>query len=347
MNPPCRYDFNLPWRGAFIGALFYAGLCSFMVHLARDVSGIIFIGLITLSAMFAVLAVIMITRRLVFPRTLELTDDAILFPHGFPRTRITRILYADIIRMRYGALASSDSFCMMTARGSFEIGAARFSNIEHYRAVRDLVCAKTSILMTRPNKFAPSDWRIWGFPEPILRWNEPEEWPRYRTRLATSKPLLPRLGKAMWFFVRCFGIILLPWLLLSLFRVPTAPTAGYICLAAAVSIFITLIYHWLATIWPVHGTEISFRERGITQFFGKQTMDLNYADCFGWTVAERQFEGRILHILLLQSRTWRGRTHVWEFALPDTNIRDRLMQIFHDKQIPQSPALKPSWESGA
>ena len=338
MNPPRRYDFNLPWRGALIGALFYVGLCVFMAHLAKDFSGVVFSGLIALSAMFAILAVIMITRRLFFPRTLELTDDAILFPHGFPRTRITRILYTDIIRMRYGALASSDSFCMMTARGSFEIGAARFSDIKNYRAVRDLICAKTEILMTRLDKFEPPDWRIWGFPEPILRWVEPADWPRYRTHLVVSKPLVPRLAKALWFFVRCFGIFFIPWLLLCFFGM-TAEPIFFFSASILGTLLITLFYHWLATIWPVHPTEISFREKGITQFFGKQTWDLNYADFSGWAVVERQFEGRILHILLLK-----GRSRIFEFALPDANARDRLVQIFHDKQIPHSPNLKPSWE---
>jgi hypothetical protein len=349
-NTTHQYGFNLPWPATILGGIFYAGLSAYMVYLARDYVGAIFAGLIILSAVFAILCVFMWTRRLVFPRMLELTDDAILYPRGFPRTHIVAVPYADILRVTNHGDGDQTGITVVSGRGSFAITASYFKQIENYHAVKDFICTKTSIAIPRQDQREPlnwGDWRIWGFPEPILRWNEPEEWPRYRTHLATSKPLLPRLGKALWFFVRCFGIILLPWLFLSLFRVPTAPAAGYSCLAAAVSVFITLIYHWWATIWPVHGTEISFRERGITQFFGKQTLDLNYADCFGWTVVERQFEGRTLHILLLQGRTWRGHTHVWEFALPDTNIRDRLVQIFHDKQIPQSPALKPSWESGA
>lgn len=338
MNPSRRYDFNLPWRGALIGSLFYAGLSVFMAHLAKDVSGVIFVGLIALSVMFAILAVVMIMRRLVFPRTLELTDDAILFPHGFPRTRITRILYTDIIRMRYGALASSNSFCMMTARGSFEIGATRFSDIENYNAVRDLICAKTAILMTRLDKFEPSDWRIWGFPEPILRWVEPKDWPHYRTHLVTSKPLLHRLAKALWFFIRCLGIIFLPWLLLCLFQLPTASFAEFLGLSISVTFFFTLL-HWFNATYPVHSTEISFRDKGITQFFGKQDFDSNYHNYSGWAVIERPFEGRILYILLLK-----GRTRVIAFALPDTSTRDRLVQLLIDKKLPQLTDLKPAWE---
>jgi hypothetical protein len=341
MNPARRYDYNLPWRGAVIGGLFYAGLSVLIVHLARDVSGVVFVGFIALSAMFAVLAVFMMMRRLVFPRALEFTEDAVLFPHGFPRTRITRIPYTDIIRMRDAAVASSDSFCMVTGRGSFEIGAAHLHNMDSYHAVKDFICSKSSIVMTRLDKIGPACWRIWGFPEPILRWVEPADWPRYRTHLVVSKPLLPRLAKALWCFARCFGVILLAWLLLQLFQIPTISISGFLWLAIPVTLFFTSL-HWLTATYPVHPTEISFRERGITQFFGKQTWDLNYAYFSSWAVVERQFEGRALHILLLQ-----GRSRVFEFALPDTNTCGRLAQIFHDKQIPHSPDLKPSWESRA
>jgi hypothetical protein len=340
MNQACRYGFNLPWAAAILGVIFYAGLSIYMVYLARDFAGVVYFGFITLSSIFAFLAIFMIARRLVFPRVLELHDDAIVFPHGFPRTRITRISYGDIIRMSEGLAGNNHGLCIVTARGTFQIAASYLPNMENYRAVKDFISSKSSIAMGHCGLLKHGDWRLFGFPEPILHWVEPEDWPRYRTRLATSKPLLLPLAKALWFFTRCFGIIILPWFILRLCRVPTAPTFDYICLSSAVAFFITLIYHWLATIWPVHATVISFRNRGITQFFGKQTRDLNYHDLSGWTVVERQFEGRALHILLLKRRT-----QIIELALPDSNTRDRIVQIFHDKQISHSPDLIPSWES--
>jgi hypothetical protein len=338
MNPLRHYDYNLPWRGAVIGALFYAGLSVLMVHLARDVPGIISVGFFALSATFAVLAVFMVTRRLVFPRVLELTEDAVLFPHGFPRTRISPIPYADIIRMRD---SSNASFWMVTGRGNFEIGAAHLPDLDSYHAVREFICSKASIVMTRLDQIEPADWRVWGFPQPIFRWVEPADWPRYRTHLVVSKPRLPRLAKALWFFVLCFGVFFIPWLLLCFFGLTAEPTFFF---SASIlgTLLITHLCHWLPTIWPVHSTEISFRDKGITQFFGKQTWDLNYVDFSSWAVVERQFEGRILHILLLQ-----GRSRVFEFALPDSSTRDQLAQLFHDKEIPHSPDLKPSWEARA
>jgi hypothetical protein len=151
--------------------------------------------------------------------------------------------------------------------------------------------------------------------------------------------MLPRLAKALWFFVRCFGIILIPWLLLHFFQQPTVSAAGFLGLSIPVTLFFTSL-HWLNATYPARATKISFRDHGITQLSGKQTRDLNYRDCSGWTVVERQFEGRVLQILLLQRRSY-----VVEVVLPDTNTRERLVQLFHDKQIPHAPDLKPSWES--
>ena len=223
----------------------------------------------------------------------------------------------------------------ITPRGSFEIGAVRFPNIEGYRAVREFICSKASIVLTQQSR---SEWRPWGFPEPIIHWVEKNDWPPYRTSLVIAKPLLSRLAKAAWFFVRCFGIILLPWLLLHLFQLPTIPAVAFLCLSIPVTFFFTLL-HWLNATYPIHPKKISFRDKGITVSAPKQSWDLSYHDFSGWTVVERQFEGSTLHILLLQ-----GRTRILAFALPDTSTRKRVEQLFHDKKLPQLPDLKPSWE---
>ncbi len=330
-----RYGFNLPWRGVVTGAVFYAGLSVFTIHLAKDFAGIMFVVLITLSAIFVLLAIIMVARRLVFPRVLELSEDAVLFPHGFPRTRITPIRYADVIQMSW----THTGLEMVTPRGHFEITASHFKEKEGYRAAADFVCRKTAIAMPPQREPEMFDRRRRAFPEPLLNWDEPRELSAYRTRLVVSSPLVPRLAKALWFFVRCLGFFILPWLLLQLFQLPTISTGGFLCVAIPVALFFTLL-HWLSATYPTRYTKISVFDRGITQLSGKQTRSLSYRDCSGWNVVERQFEGQILRILLLQCRAY-----VVEVALPDTSTRDRLVQLFHDKQIPQSLDLKPSWES--
>jgi hypothetical protein len=332
-----RYDFNLPWRGAVIGAVFYVGLSFFMAHLAKNAAGSFSICLISLSAMFALLALFMMARRVVFPRVLELTDDVILFPHGFPKTRITRISHADIIRMRDGALTAHPSFSMATGKGTFEVGAARFKNIEHYHAVRNFICSKTSILLPE-GKSGESVWKTGWSPNPILYWKEPEDYIRYRTHIAVSKPLLLRLARAGWFFARCLGFIFLCWLFFNFSQLPALPDGGFLVLAGFVALFFTSL-HWLNATHPAHVGEITVRENGITELSGKQTRNLNYGDCRGWAIVERKFEGYTFLILLLQRPKY-----VFEVALPDINTRDRLIQIFNGKKIPQLNDLKPSWE---
>jgi len=332
MNSTLRFDYNLPWRGAVIGAIFYVGLSFLIARLAKGVEGVVFFGLIALSAMFALLSLFMIARRLVFPRVLEMNDDAILYPHGFPKTRITRIPYADIIWMRGGGMVNHPSFCITTGRGSFEVGAARFTDIESYHAAKDFIYSKASAKMADKDEQAKIRAT---FPDPI---QESGAWPRYRTHLALSKPLPLRLAKALWFFVRCLGIIFLPWLLLRLFHMPTASIAEFLGLSVSVTIFFTLL-HWLNATYPARETKITVHSNGITQLSGKQTFSWNYRDFSGWAVVERQFEGRILHILMLKRPTY-----VVTFALPDTSTRDQFIQLLRDKQIPQLSDLKPPWE---
>lgn len=344
MNTARRYDYNLPWPAVIACAAFYAGLSAYMVYLAREYVGIIFAFLITLSVILGVLGVIVITRRLVFPRIIELTDDAILYPRGFPKTRITTVPYADILRIENRGEGQDAGLTVITGRGKFAISESYFTHTRSYLAVREFICTKTPIALPREDireQLQLGDWRAWGFPEPILRWNEPEDWPRYRTHLVKSKPLLSRLIRAIWFFTRCFAIISIPWLLLRLLDVPTAEPVAFMCLDGFVSLFITWIFHWLATVWPVHCTEISFRDNGITQFFGKQEFDWNYHQFSSWAIIERQYERRPLFILLLQ-----GTYGITSFAIADIAICDQLAQLLHDKGVPHIPDLRPPWEDG-
>lgn len=274
----------------------------------------------------------MIARRLVFPRFLEVNDDAILFPHGFPRTRNTRISYADIIWLRDGAVASNPSFCLMTCKGVFEIGAARFSDVESYRTVKDFIHDRASLAGPSKDELAKI---LAAFPDPIVA---PADWPRYRTHLVTSKPLLPRLAKALWFFIRCLGIIYLPWLLLHLSGIPTVSFAGFIGLSISAATFFTCVY-WLYKTHPARYSKITIRPNGITELHGKQTWNWSYRDFSGWAMVERLFEGRILYILLLKRPK-----HVVTFVLPDAGTRDRFVQLLRDKNIPHLPELQPPWE---
>ena len=156
MESAHRFDYNLPWGGVAFGVVFYSALSVCTAFWASDTTGLFAVLFTSLSAMFVSLAIFMPVQRLKFPRVLELAEDAILFPHGFPRSRITRIPYGDIIRMSESRFRGPATLCLVTGRGMFEIMEIRLPSIESYRAVRDFVCARTSIVFPSIVEAEPS-----------------------------------------------------------------------------------------------------------------------------------------------------------------------------------------------
>jgi hypothetical protein len=332
-----KYPFNLPWPAIIVGVVFYAAIATYFLNYAREFAGVLRWVLILLSALFASLGIILGTRRLFFPRLLEVNEEAILFPHGFPRTRTTRIPYDEIVRICELGRSGELSLLVFTARGQFDIGTSYLPDFAAYQAIRASISARSPISLSPPLDPARGN-SFQEFPPPLLKWTEPEDWPRYRTYLVTSKPLAPRVLSAFWFFLRSFVIILLPWLLLGLLDLPASSTAAYLGVDLVVSCFFTYL-HWLNRIWPVHTTEISIRERGITQNFGKQVWDRTYHEITAWRIIERSFENRPLHILLLEAHK-----RITAIALPDATFRDRMAEMLNAKHIQRSDDLNPPWE---
>lgn len=340
MNLTQSYAYNAAWRGVTVGAAFAVGLSVLIAAKAKGTTGLVFVGMILASAMFVALALTIVLRRLLLPRVLQLAEDAILFPHGFLRKRITHIRWTDIIRMSESGTGHQVGLSLITARGRFEVVSSWLPDKESYAAVREFICTRVAVVLPRHDEQESSACRTWAeFPEPVLEWVEPEAWPRYRTHLVVSKPLLPRLAKALWFFVRCFGIFLLPWFVLRLLQLSDSSTAEYLWLIIPVSLFFTSLY-WGNATHPARATKVTFRDNGITQLSGKQTWDLSYHDISAWTVIDRPFEGHLLHILL-----WQQSNHVTAVALPNINAQERLVHLLTTKGIQPSPDLAPPWES--
>ena len=334
MKPNLKYSFNLPWRGIVFGTLFYAGLSFYLARLAGRASGAAFIFLAALSGMFAIFGLVVLLRRLFFQRVLELADDAILFPHGFPRTRITRVYYADIIRMSENCISGRYGLSLVTARGTFGIGSDRLPDFESYECVKELISTRAEFNLSNPEEpqfSARIKWKHFNQNQVDINWVEPEIWPRYRTHIVKLQPLLPRLVKAGWFFIRCVGFFFVPWFLMKLFEVDTLTAPGFIGAVFPVAFFFTLLYQ-LYTGHPARATKVSFFSHGIFQLSGKQPRNLNHRECSGWNVVERQFENCIIQILLVQRPTY-----VFEVALPNADTRERLVQLFNDKKIPHLP----------
>ena len=328
--------------------MFYVGLSFLMMYLANFSSDIFYVGaLILVGVLFTVLAEIELIRRLVFPRVLELTDDTVLFPHGFLWTRVTAIRYDGIIRIK--DYEDSLEFEAVADNGQCTIQASYFTDLESYCTVREFIGIKSSIVLSCYAKdrrrrwmgFPPHlDLRCVELPSPLTQWVEPEDWVRYRTQLVNSKPILARLGREAWFFANCWGFILFPWFLLWLSSQHHACSFKSFLALSVVATFICTIFHWLDTTYPVRrGTEISLRNNGITMLLcNGQIKDWHYHSLYGWAVIEREYRGNILHILLLK-----GHGPVEAFALPDAGVGDRVKQILVDKRVPQLPGLEPPW----
>jgi hypothetical protein len=332
-----RYPFNLPWPAVIVGAVFFGGLGAVMVSGSSAQYGLVRYSLLGLGWGFAALGVVFIVRRIFFRRWLELTEEEILFPRGFFRTRIERLRFREIIRIGEGERFNQSSVYLHGAGANLEIGESSLGGFDMYKVVRNVIFEKAGI--DGPALIAPrgAEWYE-EFPKPLLRWTEPEEWPRYRTSLVYARGRAVLSGREAWFFIRCVAAIFAPWLLMKVFGIEPPPTIGYAVLATVVSLFFTWV-HWMSVVWPVHATEITLRDGGITRFFGKQIADWAWADFAGWSIVERSFEDRPLHILLLKHKET-----LMAMALPDLGARHSVIEVLTAKGIPRMEGVEVPWE---
>jgi hypothetical protein len=343
MDSTCRYNIESLRRATVIGVAFHVGLAVFMACMAVVSAGLALAIWLVLSVIFAALAVTMVIRRLWFPRVLELTDSDILLPRGYPWPRIVSIPYADIIRVR----DAGDSLTVYTGKGRFTIGIFRFEGLQ---AVREAISAKTSIALpgAQPPKwtgFPPRFEVHWeDCPTPLVHWTEPEDWARYRTRVAIADF---RLVKELRFLLRCFAVVFCVWLPLGLFLLwyYELPAVSYwihsVVVLSVLTLFVTALHCFYVSMPVRPSSKISFRDNGITELLlNGQDGNWNYRDFSAWNLIDREFQGHVLQILLLKTRRYEI-----SFALPDDGVRDRVTQILAEKQMPHLADLKPSWEA--
>jgi hypothetical protein len=296
-------------------------------------SGVLSIAFMVLSAIFILPAFLMLAARLANPRILELAEDAVALPNGFALRRIRHIRYADINRMWEHSFRGEPVLHIVTAEGWGELWASRLPDIASYHAIKGFIYSRASILRSQYDQHEPPVKMTWEkYPKLILRWREPGDYPRYRTHLVASRPLLPRVARTLaW-----FGIWTLPgFLLLSLLH---RPVGFYLGIAIPAALWLTWVY-WMYTHYPARCREISFHDDDIVVKSGLQTGNSKYQDISGWAMIERQYEDHIISFLLLKYP--RG---VASYALPDAETRDRLAQLLQEKQVPESPDLRPRWE---
>jgi hypothetical protein len=131
---------------------------------------------------FAALGLVFVVRRIFFRRWLELTEEEVLFPRGFLRTRIERLRFSEIIRIGEGERFHQSSVYLHGTAVNLEIGESSLGGFDTYKVVRNFIFERAGIggpALTAPRGV---EWYE-EFPKPLLRWTEPAEWPRYRTSL--------------------------------------------------------------------------------------------------------------------------------------------------------------------
>lgn len=320
-----EYRYNLPWTGVWLGAVINSLFAFAVGWLARNQTGPVHAVLMILSSLFILLALMGLARRVFFPRVLRLDENAIYFPRGFSASRANRIRYADIVRV-IESNRQRISLHLMTNGRQFWIDAPSLGSPRNYIAVRAMILERASISTSSASANVPDSGKWRELPEPILHSVEPAEWPRYRSHLVTSSPLAPRAAWILWFFVKCFGIIIIPWIILRLCGLAGSPLS-YLPLAATVSFLFTVL-RWYGAIHPASQKALTFRAHGITLRYGKQFADYYYEDLVGWNIVQRSFDGQTLDVLLLRVRKWEV-----AFAFPDTETRDRTTQILREKGV--------------
>lgn len=99
------------------------------------------VAVLVCGAVPSVLAALLLLRRLILPRTLELGSDALWLPAGFLRTRVTKIPYADVIWTHEVALPLTAILKLRTPVRTFEILSTFLPDMTGYVAVRGFVNA--------------------------------------------------------------------------------------------------------------------------------------------------------------------------------------------------------------
>ncbi len=354
MNQPHRYSYCFRWYQIFATVVLLAGASAFFASL--------FGGFNILSALLALLAIALVVDRAASSQTLELTETAILLPSFPHRGRTRQVRYADIIFLHEHKVGRGHFLQIVTGQEIHKIESRMLPNLASYQTVRDALCTnvpvekqaasvKTPPIARRENSVPTLRESMYLSPvalvgmekrlliNPLLAWTEPEDYPRYRTHLVvTAKPLWRRRARAvthfcLWFFPGLFLLLLI-----------RQPVGTYLVMVPPMA----LLLAWLA--WdnyhhPERCSKISFFPHDYVVQSGLQAWSMNYQDITGWSVVERSFENHPLYFLILENRSRRdGAKYVRTWAFADLHLREPIVQLMREKQLPHSPLLKLPWE---
>jgi hypothetical protein len=167
MDLPKRYQYNFPLWLALLTILFF-GLCTVVIGSTKTHTdrGLIIFHLIelgpagarifywmltTFGALLTLTGIMMLVRGAVFPRFLELGDEALTLPYGFLATKTNRILYTDIKEFWEGRVNHNTTLIIVTSDGrQYGMQRSFFDDPAHYAEVRDYLGGRTLGNAARP-----------------------------------------------------------------------------------------------------------------------------------------------------------------------------------------------------
>jgi hypothetical protein len=159
MEFPKRYSYNPSLLVGVLCAIFFA-VCSLLIGgpVAQEDRGLVINGIIelgpqgarnfywvlaVLSALMSLGGLALIVRLLLFPKILELGENALMLPCGFMQWRIDCIRYADIQELSEGRINSQTFLTIMTSGGrKYHVMRSMFHDGQRYTEVRDYLASR-------------------------------------------------------------------------------------------------------------------------------------------------------------------------------------------------------------
>jgi len=112
-----------------------------IIKLGTDGATVFYWVIAALGGMFVLAALLLAVRRIAYPQVLVFETDALLLPHGFFQTQITRITYKDIENVSEVQMSRSrQTLLHITAYGRrFTITASLLPDVSNYVEIKDFL----------------------------------------------------------------------------------------------------------------------------------------------------------------------------------------------------------------
>ena len=168
MEFPKRYHFNPPPWSAFIAIVVFGFGTWMLADMAMSTDrGLIlwnfiefgpqgarvFYWVITvLCGLMALMGPVLLVRHVVFPRVLDLGEEAVTLPYGFMHFKTACVRYVDIQRLWEGSVHGQAYLTIATSNGrSYYVGRSMFEDSKYYEEVRNYLASRAVGADFRPS----------------------------------------------------------------------------------------------------------------------------------------------------------------------------------------------------